>query len=311
MTDLTNNSDNSLKFKLIRSENKFLTMFQLSPVGMAIVDGETGDFLEVNNALLKSTGYTKKEFLQLSYWDITPKKYEEQELQQLKDLENSGHFGPNQKEYIRKDGTKYPISISGVALTNTDGRKIVLGIIEDISERKAYEEKLKHFALYDPLTDLPNRRLLSENMQQSIAQCKREKKLLAILLLDINKFKPINDEFGHTTGDKLLTKIAQRIKRSVQRKTDTVARIGGDEFVIMLPLIKKAQHAIQIANKICHAIEEPFIIDSNTLSISASIGISIFPEHGHDENSLLAKADSAMYQIKSESTVNSKIFEAE
>lgn len=286
-------------------------MFQLSPVGMAIVDGETGDFLEVNDAVLSSTGYTKKEFIQLSYWDITPKKYEEQELQQIKDLENKGHFGPNQKEYVRKDGTKYPISISGVALTNTDGRKIVLGIIEDISARKAYEEKLKHFALYDPLTDLPNRRLLSENMQQSIAQCKREKKLLAILLLDVNKFKPVNDEFGHSTGDKLLTKIAQRIKRSVQRKTDTVARIGGDEFVIMLPLIKEAQHAIQIANKICQSIEKPFIIDSNTISISASIGISIFPEHGHDENSLLANADLAMYQIKDESKINSKIFEVE
>ncbi|AOW75992.1 hypothetical protein A3Q34_03445 [Colwellia sp. PAMC 20917] len=261
MTIQIDNSDNSLQIKLFRSEKKFTTMFQLSPVGMAIVDGETGGFLDVNDAILNSTGYTKYEFIHLSYWDITPKEYEEQERQQIKDLEETGHFGPNQKEYIRKDGTKYPISISGVALTDTTGRKIVLGIIEDISERKEYEHKLEHIALYDPLTHLPNRRLLSENLHQSIAQCKREKKRLAVLMLDLDKFKPVNDSFGHRIGDKLLIEVSQRIISVVRRQTDTVARFGGDEFVIILPLITKKQDAIEIADKICKALVKPFFIE--------------------------------------------------
>lgn len=102
MTTLLESSEELLEEKLLRSEKKFLTMFQFSPVGMAIVDGETGDFLEVNDAVLSSTGYTKNEFIQLSYWDITPKKYEKQELQQIKDLEETGHFGPNQKNIYEK-----------------------------------------------------------------------------------------------------------------------------------------------------------------------------------------------------------------
>lgn len=311
MTNLIENHANSLELKLLRSENKFSTMFQLSPVGMAIVDGETGDFLEVNDAILKSTGYTKQEFISLSYWDITPKEYEEQELQQIKDLEDTGRFGPNQKEYIRKDGTRYPISISGVALTDTIGRKIVLGIIEDISERKAYEHKLEQFALYDPLTYLPNRRLLSEKLHQSIAQCQRDKKLLAVLMLDLDKFKPVNDSFGHRIGDKLLIEIAERILSIVHRKIDTVARLGGDEFVIILPLVAKTSDATQIAERICSALDKPFFIEENNISISASIGIAMFPEHGEDEKSLMANADIAMYKVKKTNGNSFKLFESE
>jgi diguanylate cyclase (GGDEF)-like protein/PAS domain S-box-containing protein len=308
MANKLENSKSLFECKLLRSEKKFLTMFQLSPVGMAIVDGETGEFLEVNDALLSSTGYTRHEFVNLSYWDITPKKYEEQELQQIKDLEKVGSFGPNQKEYIRKDGTRYPISISGVALTDADGKKIVLGIIEDISERKAYEKKLKRLALYDSLTYLPNRRLLSEKLEQSIAQCKREKKTLAVLMLDLDRFKPVNDSFGHVMGDNLLVEIAKRITAVVHRNTDTVARIGGDEFVIVLPFISQKQDAIQIAEKICNVLIKPFYIGTHKITISSSIGIAIFPEHGEDEKTLLTNADLAMYKVKNENRNSFKLF---
>jgi len=177
--NIDNKSISDLAAKLHRSENKFWTSFDLSPVGMAIVDAETGDFLYVNNALLKSTGYKEKEFINLSYWDITPKEYEEQEIQQIEDLKKSGKliqqiedlkksgkFGPNQKEYIRKDGTRFPITICGVALIDTNGREIVLGLIEDISEQKKHEQELKKMALYDHLTLLPNRRLIADRTSQ-------------------------------------------------------------------------------------------------------------------------------------------------
>lgn len=308
MTDTPEYSEKSLEAQLFRANNKFITMFQLSPVGMAIVDASTGDFLDVNDSVLKSTGYTKDEFINLSYWDITPREYEKQELQQIEDLNKTGRFGPNQKEYIRKDGTRYPITISGVALTDIDGREIVLGIIEDISERKAHEKQLEHDALYDPLTNLPNRRLLFENLHQSLAHCKRENKKLALLLLDLDNFKPVNDSLGHKCGDELLIRVSQRIFGLIQRETDTAARLGGDEFLVMLPLITNEHDATQFAQKVLDCFLEPFLIGKESINMTASIGISIFPEHGCDELTLIENADKAMYQVKNEHCNHYKIF---
>ena len=125
------------------AQNKFRMLFEQSPVGMALVLHETGEFLEVNNSVLASTGYTKEEFLKLSYWEITPREYEEQEIKQLQTLNETGRFGPNFKEYIRKDGSRYPLSISGALFVDVDGRKVVWGIIEDISERRENELIIK------------------------------------------------------------------------------------------------------------------------------------------------------------------------
>ena len=122
-------------------ENKFRMLFELSPLGLAMVDNDTGEFLEVNDAVLKATGYTRDEFLKLSFWDITPREYEAQEQQQLQDLKETGHFGPNEKEYIRKDGTRFPISISGALFTLGNGKQVVWGNIEDISQRKLAEKE--------------------------------------------------------------------------------------------------------------------------------------------------------------------------
>lgn len=125
------------------AQNKFQMLFEHSPIGMALVIHETGAFLEVNNSVLKSTGYTREEFLNLSYWDITPREYEEQEIKQLETLNKTGLFGPNFKEYIRKDGSRYPLAISGALFIDTDGRKVVWGIIEDLSERRGKELTIK------------------------------------------------------------------------------------------------------------------------------------------------------------------------
>jgi PAS domain S-box-containing protein len=128
----------------VLAQNKFQMLFEQSPIGMALVLHETGEFLEVNNSILKSTGYTKEEFLNLSYWDLTPKEYEQQEIDQLQTLNETGRFGPNFKEYIRKDGSRYPLSISGALFIDVDGRKVVWGIIEDISDRKEQELIIKN-----------------------------------------------------------------------------------------------------------------------------------------------------------------------
>ncbi|MFT5748758.1 MAG: PAS domain S-box-containing protein [Ancylomarina sp.] len=133
------------KYKTLkdRAENKFKMLFQLSPIGMALADHTTGEFLEVNSSVLEATQYTREEFLNLNYWDITPREYKEQEAQQIKDLNETGYFGPYEKEYIRKDGTRYPLSIRGALFTNTNGKKVVWGIIEDITEQKLAVEVIK------------------------------------------------------------------------------------------------------------------------------------------------------------------------
>lgn len=128
----------------VLAQNKFRMLFEQSPVGMALVLHETGEFLEVNESVLNSTGYSKDEFLNLSYWDLTPREYEQQEIEQLETLNRTGYFGPNFKEYIRKDGSRYPLSISGALFEDVDGRKVVWGIIEDLSDRREQELIIKN-----------------------------------------------------------------------------------------------------------------------------------------------------------------------
>jgi|GEM_PF-3082928 len=173
--------------KLERSERKFKSLFEFSPVGMTMIDQETGKFLEVNKSLLKASQYTKEEFLALSFWDITPIEYKEQENQQIEDLNNFGNFGPNEKEYIKKDGTRCPIKISGFSITNTDGKKVVWRLIEDITITKQYKTiyednkyLLEHIAIENNLKNtLDTIVLLSEQRYPKI-KC-------SILLLDESK----------------------------------------------------------------------------------------------------------------------------
>ncbi|TCS40996.1 sensor domain-containing diguanylate cyclase [Reinekea marinisedimentorum] len=293
---------------LLRSEAKFSTLFNASPLGMTVVDAETGRFLNVNKAVLNATGYTEDEFLSFSYWDITPEKYRDQELQQLIDLKEKGRFSPNRKEYICKDGSLFPISISGVALVDTDGKEIVLGLIEDISERLAHEKELERLALYDTLTNLPNRRLITERIGQAIAKSQRDRSIFAIFVLDLDNFKPVNDNLGHYGGDELLKETALRIKSLLRRGTDSVSRHGGDEFLLLLTDIKTQDEARRIAKSICKALAKPFQIEDEVVTVSASIGIAVYPDHGTDQITLFRNADKALSRVKEEHGNGCKVF---
>ena len=167
----------------------------------------------------------------------------------------------------------------------------------DITELKAVEEHERHLAQHDVLTNLPNRSLFSDRLQQALAAAKREKRQLAVLFLDLDKFKPVNDSFGHAVGDLMLKEVAQRMQDSV-RESDTVARIGGDEFVILLPVIEQEQDALLVAEKIRFALNQPFALAGESLYISSSTGIAIYPEHGTEELQLSKNADAAMYYAK-------------
>jgi diguanylate cyclase (GGDEF)-like protein/PAS domain S-box-containing protein len=164
-------------------------------------------------------------------------------------------------------------------------------------ERKQTETRLRHMAGHDPLTDLPNRSLFGDRVTMALVRARRERTGLAVLYLDLDAFKQVNDSFGHAAGDSLLQEVARRITRCV-RESDTVARMGGDEFVVLLGGIQSAEHAVPVAEKIRLALNQPFELDGRSLPISPSIGVARHPEHGEDGEQLIRRADAAMYVAK-------------
>ncbi len=182
------------------------------------------------------------------------------------------------------------------------------GISTDISERKEVEEHMQHMAQYDALTHLPNRALFNDRLQQAIAAAHRNKARMALMFIDLDKFKPVNDTYGHGVGDLLLKDVALRIQDCL-RDSDTAARIGGDEFVILLPAIETQQDAGKVGEKILSALNRPFMLAGHTLNISGSIGVAVYPEHGKDEKLLVKSADIAMYHAKKNGRNNVKMYE--
>ena len=191
----------------------------------------------------------------------------------------------------------------------------LLGVVENTlnDEReqrlqlKEMKQKYQHLAHHDMLTGLPNRSLLTDRLQQMLAQAKRSITHGALLYLDLDKFKPINDTLGHDIGDLVLKEIAQRLQTAV-RESDTIARIGGDEFVVLLPVIETPVDALTVAEKIRLALEQTFEINGNVINIGCSIGIAVYPEHGADEISLMKNADTAMYLAKQNGRNNVQMF---
>lgn len=175
--------------------------------------------------------------------------------------------------------------------------RIILLAIEDITERKKYEEKIQQMAFHDSLTGLPNRKLFSDRLGIVLAQARRNKKKVGIVMLDLDNFKDVNDTLGHDVGDTLLKAVAERLS-VILRKSDTVARFGGDEFVLIFPDMEVIEEAIQVVQKIIDRFHKPFLIDTHQLVVTTSIGIAVYPNDGMDEEILMKNADIAMYQAK-------------
>jgi diguanylate cyclase (GGDEF)-like protein len=168
----------------------------------------------------------------------------------------------------------------------------------DITHRKELEEKMQRLAHYDTLTELPNRALLLERLQSGIAHAKRAKTLLCLLYMDLDKFKEVNDTLGHDIGDLLLKEVAKRIKSCLKRETDTVARIGGDEFIGLLTNMASPKEAVDIATKILDTLKAEYNLNNTLVNISASIGIAYYPLHAEDAEGLTKAADTALYEAK-------------
>lgn len=199
-----------------------------------------------------------------------------------------------------KDGSTVWTEVTVTGMTNARGEFAgLLGITRDITKRRQAEERMRHMAQYDILTELPNRALFSERLRQALALARRSGGKLAVIFLDLDHFKPINDQFGHDVGDLVLRAAAGRI-RGCLRESDTVARIGGDEFVLLLTNVEDVGSAWRVGEKIRQALEQPFPINGRAFVLSASLGIALYPEHGDSELELDKAADVAMYVAKRE-----------
>jgi diguanylate cyclase (GGDEF)-like protein len=224
-----------------------------------------------------------------------------------------GDLARMQTRHIFTDYVAFFLVAGGISLVNLFFhtrmiRQTHQELEEEIQTRKMLQEKMKHLAQHDNLTKLPNRWLFSDRLTQALTQAKRIGNQVAVLFLDLDRFKPINDNLGHDVGDGLLLAVAQQAKGCV-REMDTVARLGGDEFGVILSGVDSPEEAAVVAEKIVHALHQPFLIKGHDCQIGVSIGIALYPDHGDEANLLLQRADIAMYGAKDRGRNQYQFFE--
>lgn len=284
---------------LKESESRFRFMLENSPIAARIVDAETRRVVFANQRYADLLNSTPDHVI-----GINPEHYytHPQDYAGVLERVTRGERVTNMllELLIPADGhtvTKW--ALASYLLLEYQKRPAILGWFYDITDRKEMEEKVRHLAYHDPLTDLPNRTLFSDRLQHAMSIAKRNRDQLALMFIDLDKFKPVNDTLGHSVGDLLLKEVAQRIHGCL-RESDTVGRIGGDEFVVLLPVIRTEYDAMEVAEKIRQALNRPFDLAGHKgLSISSSTGVAIYPDHGADEKELIKNADDAMYYAKS------------
>ena len=281
---------------LRRNEAKLESIFRAAPVGMGLVSRRI--ILEVNPTLCQMTGYSPADLCgrdaRLLYLD--DHDYARVGKEKYRQIAERG-VGTVEVRWQRKDGEIIWIVLSSAPLDIDDLSKGVTFSALDISERKRAEERLAHLIYHDDLTRLPNRVLLTDRLQQAMAQSRRDQRKLAVVYLDLDGFKPLNDAWGHERGDQVLVEVARRLKQCV-RAGDTVARLGGDEFVVLLGDLDDVEECELALGRVFAALEHPFAIAGQPLPLAASLGVTIYPDDEADPEVLLRHGDQAMYAAK-------------
>jgi diguanylate cyclase (GGDEF)-like protein/PAS domain S-box-containing protein len=296
-----------------RSEQRLqqaAVVFESTSEGVVITD-ENGFIIAVNRAFIAITGYSEDEAIGQQAGFTKSGLHNKAFYQDMwADILRQGHW---RGEVIdrRKSGETYPKWLSISEVRNDRGQiSNYVGVFNDITQLKETQSQLQYIAQHDFLTDLPNRMLLGDRLEHALTRAKRTRTLVALLFLDLDRFKNINDSLGHVVGDHLLVGVANRIQ-AVIREEDTLARLGGDEFIVVLESLMALEQAAIVAEKIIEAMGRPFFIDDHELFVSTSIGISCYPRDGEESIQLLKHADSAMYKAKEEGRNKYRYYSAE
>ncbi|WP_006786501.1 EAL domain-containing protein [Thiorhodospira sibirica] len=274
------------------------TVFENTRDGVIITDLQPR-ILGVNRAYTDITGYTHDEVFGLNPRILQSERHHKAFYQAMwRSIKDNGYW-QGEIWNRRKSGEIYPEWLTISTVRNADGQPThYVGVFTDISRLKKTEARLEHLAHHDPLTDLPNRLLFLSRVQHALASARRRKEKIAVLFLDLDRFKTVNDSLGHPSGDELLVAIAKQIGARLHSE-DTLARLGGDEFLILLESVERAHQAADIAQDLLETLEAPFTLGSgHEVYIGASIGISVYPDDAHGETELIQHADAAMYKAK-------------
>jgi diguanylate cyclase (GGDEF)-like protein/PAS domain S-box-containing protein len=283
--------------ELNASEIRYRRLFETAKDGILLLELDSGKITDVNLSIVDMLGYSREHFVNHLFWEVSPFREIPGCCEDMVKLRTKESIYFEHWQLETKDRSRVDVEFVG-NIYQADGTRMVQCNIRNITDRKQSEARMRHMALHDALTGLPNRILLQDRLSQAIALGCRNGERIAVLMLDLDHFKHINDSLGHSIGDGLLEALAIRL-RSCLRESDVVARLGGDEFVIALPAISSKRATEEVAQKVLTSLLEPFRIEGHELQISTSIGISQYPDDGDTPGTLLRAADTAMYAAKS------------
>jgi diguanylate cyclase (GGDEF)-like protein/PAS domain S-box-containing protein len=285
---------------LRESEERISAITNSANEAITMMDDQ-GNITYWNPAAQRILGYTKEEAIGKNLHElIAPERFRPAHLAAFPEFQKTGQGNAIGKTLElaarRKDGHEIEVALSLSAVKIKQEWHSV-GIIQDITERKKAEEKIQYLATHDLLTDLPSMGLARDRLSLALDMARRYKKAVALMFVDLDGFKDVNDSLGHHAGDYVLKQVAQRLLSCV-RETDTVARFGGDEFLIIATEINAPENAAQIAEKVIQLVSQPVIFNGQQVVVGTSIGIALFPDHGEDMDQLIKQADEAMYRVK-------------
>jgi diguanylate cyclase (GGDEF)-like protein/PAS domain S-box-containing protein len=261
-----------------------------------------GNITAADDNFLNTLGYTCDD--RLTFRQLTPAEHHHLDEEAIEKLNAFGVCAPYEKEFICKNGSRAPV-LFGAALQNEE----IVGFVVDLAQNRQTQERINHLAYHDALTNLPNQVLFKDRLKQAIALSRRQDQMHAVMLVNLDRFKAINDSLGYIAGDRVLQSVAQRLSSCV-RESDTVARFGSDEFAILITHLPCAQDAGGVARAIQTVLDQAFLFDDQELFISASTGISVYPQDGRDTSTLLKNASAALDRAKQEGGNNYQFYTA-